>query len=804
MEGQRGRSSRVASWCRGLLLGGLLGCWLAQGGSAAGRGEGIGRPTQPSPSSALIQAAIQKGDQGTLIRLLQAQRRGDPQRHATQNYDYLLGRLLSERGDGAEARRALREVVVRQSILAADALWSLVEIARRTGRETEEEELLRRLLAGYPTSRFRQTAVDRLATLLAQKGDHAGTIDLLQRWGAGRRESLLRIAKAHLAAGDESRGSGLLTSLYTAGISDQVALQAILALDAQGAKGAHPPLLSETDRRSRARLYQTYRYFREARRHWEQLLRDFPRSASRLEALSEMAKGYYQEEAYAAAIPWYTRVAEMVPDQPEGEEAFYQVGHCYQGLGDVARAIARYEAFLATYPRSRYRGYAYLNAVDTLRSAGRVEEALEWAVRLGRDLADPFFQVASLWSTVCIQLSQERYDAALAGLLTLRQAPLSTQGLRATTTLAEIDYLRGDTLEKLGRFREAMEVYLALPERRDGAGGYYGRRATVRLHRLSRNARARRLVELRRGELVAETFAASRRGDFSEVRRRATQALRFPHPPEVAQQLDQLLRESYRQLPAYQLPPFPLGTIAPASLAGQLLALGLEEEAAAELVNTNASPATIAYYCAVSPCVDRTLRYSEPILGRLPPDYRPELLPTPWARIFYPKPYRRLFGQLEREWSASAPASRPLPDPLLILSLARQESRFQPRAVSAAAALGILQFIAPTALSVAGQLALPAFELGQLFDPELSFRLGFEHVSRLQEEFGSSAMVAAAYNGSEASVRRWIARAGNGDPARQVSEILKKETKEYVFHVENYLAAYRQLLLSPDRATRSD
>src|SRR5262249_16983247 len=65
----------------------------------------------------------------------------------------------------------------------------------------------------------------------------------------------------------------------------------------------------------------------------------------------------------------------------EGEQGFYYVGHCYQYLDDADRAIARYEAFLKEYPRSEYVGYAHLNAIDTLRSAGRLEEAPAWAAR---------------------------------------------------------------------------------------------------------------------------------------------------------------------------------------------------------------------------------------------------------------------------------------------------------------------------------------------------------------------------------------------------------------------------------------
>jgi soluble lytic murein transglycosylase-like protein len=61
----------------------------------------------------------------------------------------------------------------------------------------------------------------------------------------------------------------------------------------------------------------------------------------------------------------------------------------------------------------------------------------------------------------------------------------------------------------------------------------------------------------------------------------------------------------------------------------------------------------------------------------------------------------------------------------------------------------------------------------------------------LFDEFGSPQAVAAAYNGSEDSVRRWIARSQSKEVDRFVIEVAKRETKDYVFKVLNYLQAYK-------------
>ncbi len=59
-------------------------------------------------------------------------------------------------------------------------------------------------------------------------------------------------------------------------------------------------------------------------------------------------------------------------------------------------------------------------------------------------------------------------------------------------------------------------------------------------------------------------------------------------------------------------------------------------------------------------------------------------------------------------------------------------------------------------------------------------------------EFGSPQAVAAAYNGGEDSLRRWIAWARSNEVDRLVSEMVMRETKDYVFKVVKFHTAYRE------------
>ena len=132
-------------------------------------------------------------------------------------------------------------------------------------------------------------------------------------------------------------------------------------------------------------------------------------------------------------------------------------------------------------------------------------------------------------------------------------------------------------------------------------------------------------------------------------------------------------------------------------------------------------------------------------------------------------------------------------DPRLVLSIARQESRYDPDVKSYAAARGLLQFISSTSLQIATQLNLRDFDQSDLYSPETAILVGSQYLRNLLDEFKTPQAAAAAYNGSEDSVRRWIARSRSTDVDRFVIEVAKGQTKDYVFKVMNNYRAYQAI-----------
>ncbi len=95
----------------------------------------------------------------------------------------------------------------------------------------------------------------------------------------------------------------------------------------------------------------------------------------------------------------------------------------------------------------------------------------------------------------------------------------------------------------------------------------------------------------------------------------------------------------------------------------------------------------------------------------------------------------------------------------LSMSLTRQESAFNPRAVSSSNAMGLMQLIPPTAREVAQKLGLKKIELPEdLFRPEVNVAMGSFYIADMIRQFKSVVPFAlAAYNAGPSRLNLWIA-----------------------------------------------
>lgn len=134
----------------------------------------------------------------------------------------------------------------------------------------------------------------------------------------------------------------------------------------------------------------------------------------------------------------------------------------------------------------------------------------------------------------------------------------------------------------------------------------------------------------------------------------------------------------------------------------------------------------------------------------------------------------------------------------LVAALSRQESEFNPRAVSSADARGLMQLLPSTARREAAIAGLPFRTSWLTDDPVYNVTLGAQHLAGLVDQFrGSYVLAIAAYNAGASRPKAWMEL--YGDPRRKdvetvvdwVETIPFAETRNYVMRVLENLQVYR-------------
>lgn len=153
-------------------------------------------------------------------------------------------------------------------------------------------------------------------------------------------------------------------------------------------------------------------------------------------------------------------------------------------------------------------------------------------------------------------------------------------------------------------------------------------------------------------------------------------------------------------------------------------------------------------------------------------------------RIAYPKPFAEDVGKVAAEFHV---------DENLIWALMREESSFQPDAVSNAGALGLMQLMPSTAAGISSRLSV-SLERESLMKPAVNIRFGTYYLRCMLDMFsGDADMALAAYNAGAGNVKRWsgskIGSAEGGFP----TAITYFETREYITKVMNSYYIYGYL-----------
>jgi soluble lytic murein transglycosylase len=133
-------------------------------------------------------------------------------------------------------------------------------------------------------------------------------------------------------------------------------------------------------------------------------------------------------------------------------------------------------------------------------------------------------------------------------------------------------------------------------------------------------------------------------------------------------------------------------------------------------------------------------------------------------------------------------------DPAIILSLMKEESYFNPFAMSYSNARGLMQLLPGTARDIARWKGISGSHSVQLFDPESNIKLGSAYLSHTKQTLHNNMLFAvAAYNGGPAAVERWIKANPNKDLDEFVEDIPYSQTRDYVKKVFKTYWNYKRI-----------
>ena len=207
--------------------------------------------------------------------------------------------------------------------------------------------------------------------------------------------------------------------------------------------------------------------------------------------------------------------------------------------------------------------------------------------------------------------------------------------------------------------------------------------------------------------------------------------------------------------------------------------LDFSKEALSELIHISKNTESMEDILYICSKMQELGEYRHLVRLALKVPYREEI-----HRFLYPYAYRETIEDLSKKYSL---------DPLLALSIIREESRFDPDARSVAGALGLMQLMPQTAYRLDNRLRLGIDDSQDILKVKNNLHVGIYYLSHLIKEFGSYTHAIAAYNAGEEVVRKWLQKGNYKSPDEFIEDIPYSETRNYVKRVLSTFVAYKRI-----------
>ena len=485
-----------------------------------------------------------------------------------------------------------------------------------------------------------------------------------------------------------------------------------------------------------------------------------PMGADAATARYDRGVALMHSEAYVGAAAQFDSFVSKHPSDKRVGSAILLEGQCLSQASEPTKAASLLQAFAQQHPSDPLAPQALANAIDVLQQANDSAGALAFANQL--EAAYPASPYAAQAAFIEGWADYEKLDfaaAALAWQSVLKTAATNPESSPALLWLGKLD-------QKAGNLAAAQQAFTLAW--RANPGDYYAFRAR---------------------DLASNPSATNE------------YAVAMPSSSELASEktaLEAWLANWTKTSASDRSLPYLGAPIAQTSTLDRIRALvnaGLTSDAQSEYQQAYAAygndPRSLYALADTLSQIgwttqSMTVAYHLLMISPAPNAYQSPLL---LQRLVYPFPYQDL---IESE------AQKNGVDPLLLVSLIRQESMFNTHARSTVNAIGLTQFMPTTAEGVAASVGMTSFSMNDLYLPSVAIKLGAAYLSSQIRAFGGNPFIAlAAYNAGAGNVNSWLSDNPHRDLDLFVQEIPFNETRQYVENIYRFYEEYQLLYRSP-------
>ena len=546
-------------------------------------------------------------------------------------------------------------------------------------------------------------------------------------------EGDVTMADCYQAANDLPQAVGFYQQVYYHYLSGAAAARAAAALlTLKDAMGGDYPPPRPAQLLHRADRLMDAKEYAQARKEYQAAAQSTGPESD--QARVRIGAADYFAGKTATAWPYLRDLA--VADSDAAAERLYYLAECARQRNDDEQMMSAVQQLAARYQPSPWRLKALMSAANRYLLLNRPQDYLPLLRTVYQDFPNAPAAAQSHWKVAFQAYLHDQADAP--GLLRdhLRQYP-------AHATAGAALYFLGRHMERSGDVAGARASYRKLATAFENH--YYAMLARDRLKAAAPAASpSRDIARFLAGiQLSAAAPVATGATPATQTRIERSRLLRSAGLNDLA---DAELR-------------FGMRTDGQSVLLGMELAASADEPHQAMRIMKNSSP---NYLTLPVPAAPRQF----------------------WELLF-PLPYRAEVVRTAQE--------RDL-DPFLLAGLIRQESEFNPQAVSRAKAYGLTQIRPATGRQFARKAGVSKVTVRSLYQPAVNLKIGSSILrSMLNDQGGSVEQMLAAYNAGPQRVVEWLAWSPYREPAEFVESIPFTETRDYVQAVIRNAEMYRRL-----------